>query len=218
VTNTADTNTTSAVDAPRTAPAAPAPSRFRWRVVDIIVAAVVAVACGVIFLGWNIASDLVTDPLGAVLPGLKSLGYGLWLLAGPLAALIVRKPGAALFAEVVAASVSALLGAQWGLLTIESGIVQGLAAELIFAVFLYKVWSLPVALLAGAAAGLAAGVNELIIYYPGVDALFATVYVACYAVSGAVLAGLLGWLLTRALARTGALNRFASGRALAERV
>ena len=160
-------------------------SRFQWRVVDIIVAAVIAVACGVIFLGWNIGSDVITDPLGAVLPGLKSLGYGLWLLAGPLAALIVRKPGAALFAELVAASVSALLGAQWGLLTLESGIVQGLAAELVFAIFLYRVWSLPVAMLAGAAAGLAAGINELIFYYPGIDALFAIVYVVGYAISGA---------------------------------
>ena len=194
------------------------PSRFGWRVVDIIVAAVIGVACGVIFFGWNIASDFVTDPLGAVLPGLQSLGYGIWLLAAPLAALIVRKPGAAFFAEVMAASVSALLGAQWGLLTIESGIVEGLAAELVFAIFLYKVWSLPVAMLAGAVAGLATGVNELIIYYPGIDAPFAIVYIIGYVVSGAVLAGLLGWLLTKALARTGALNRFASGRALAERV
>ena len=130
----------------------------------------------------------------------------------------MRKPGAALFAEVVAASVSALLGAQWGPLTIESGLVQGLAAELIFAIFLYKVWSLPVGMLAGAAAGLAAGINELIIYYPGIDTPFAVVYVVCYVISGALLAGLLGWLLTNALARTGALNRFASGRELAERV
>ena len=80
MTNTADTSTTTPTPGSGTSGSgAAAPSRFRWRVVDIIVAAVIAVACGVIFLGWNIASDFVTDPLGAVLPGLKSLGYGLWL-------------------------------------------------------------------------------------------------------------------------------------------
>jgi energy-coupling factor transport system substrate-specific component len=196
----------------------PLESRSRWRVVDIVVAAVVAVACGVIFFGWNLASDWVTDPLSAVLPGLQGLGYGVWLIGGLLTALIVRKPGAALFGEVVAASVSALLGAQWGLLTLESGLVQGLAAELVFLAFLYRVWSLPVVMLAGAASGLAMAINDLILWYAGADALFATVYVISCVVSGALVAGLLSWLLTRGLARTGVLSRFAAGREGAVRV
>lgn len=191
---------------------------YRWRVVDIVVAAVVAVACGVLFFGWNIASDWVTDPLAALLPGLQALGYGVWLLAGPLTALIVRKPGAALFGELVAASVSALLGAQWGLLTLESGLVQGLAAEIVFAIFAYRVWSWPVAVLAGAAAGLAMAVNDLFLWYAGAGALFGVVYTISGVASGAVIAGLLAWLLVRGLARTGALTRFAAGRELTERV
>jgi energy-coupling factor transport system substrate-specific component len=193
-------------------------STTAWRVVDIVVAAVVAVACGVIFFGWNLASDWVTDPLSALLPGLQGLGYGVWLIGGLLTAVIVRKPGAALFGEVVAASVSALLGAQWGLLTLESGLVQGLAAELIFLAFLYRVWRLPVVMLAGAASGLAMAVNDLVLWYAGADALFATVYVISCVVSGAVVAGLLSWLLARGLARTGALSRFAAGREGAVRV
>jgi energy-coupling factor transport system substrate-specific component len=211
VTNTADARTTTSGG-----PAA-APSRFRWRVVDIIVTAVIAVACGVIFVGWNFGSEIF-KPLSAVLPGLQALNYGIWLLAGPLAALIVRKPGAALFAELVAAAVSMMLGASWGLQVLESGLVQGLATEIVFLAFLYKVWTLPVAMLSGAAAGLAAGLNDLVFWYSAADGLFKTVYVAAAVVSGAVLAGLLAWLLTKALARTGALNRFASGRELAERV
>ena len=189
---------------------------LRWRVVDIVVAAVVAVACGVVFVGWNVGSHIF-DGAQAVLPGIQSLGYGPWLLGGPLAALIIRKPGAALFGELVAAAVSMLLGAQWGLQTLESGLVQGLAAELVFAVFLYRVWSWPVALLAGAAAGLAAGINDWIFYYAGADTLFLTIYIAGATLSGAVIAGLGSWALVKALARTGALRRFAAGRE-AERV
>src|SRR3954468_18664853 len=136
---------------------------YRWRVVDIVVAAVVAVACAVVFVGWNIGSHLF-DGLQALLPGVQSLGYGPWLLGGPLAALIIRKPGAALFGELVAAAVSMLLGAPWGLQTLESGLVQGLAAELVFALFLYRVWSWPVAMLSGALAGVAAGVNDWVFY------------------------------------------------------
>ena len=41
---------------------------------------------------------------------------------------------------------------------------------------------------------------------------FLGIYLGCLVVSGALLAGLVGWLLTRALAATGVLDRFASGR------
>jgi energy-coupling factor transport system substrate-specific component len=199
--------------------AAPKPSTtpsLRWRVVDIVIAAVVAVACAVVFVGWNFGSHIF-DGLQALLPGIQSLGYGPWLLGGPLAALIIRKPGAALFGELVAAAVSMLLGAPWGLQTLESGLVQGLAVEVVVAAFLYRNWSLPVAALAGAAAGFVAGINDWIFYYAGADTLFLTIYIAGATVSGAIIAGVGSWLLVKALARTGALRRFAAGRE-AERV
>ena len=60
-----------------------------------------------------------------------------------LAPLIIRKPGAALFAEMVAAGVSAFLGSQWGVDTLLSGFVQGAAAELVFAFTLYRVVDVP---------------------------------------------------------------------------
>jgi energy-coupling factor transport system substrate-specific component len=184
---------------------------YRWRVVDIVVAAVVAVACAVVFVSWNIGSH-VLDGLQAALPGLQAIGYGPWLLGGPLAALIIRKPGAALFGELVAAAVSMLLGAPWGLQTLESGLVQGLAVEVVFAAFAYRVWSWPVAALSGAAAGVVAGFNDWIFWYQGADALFLTIYIVCAGISGAVIAGIGSWALVKALAQTGALSRFPSGR------
>lgn len=192
--------------------------RFRWRVVDIITAAVIGVATGVVFFAWGLASDPITDPLSALLPGLQALGHGVWLLGGTIAALVIRKPGAALFGEMVAASVSALLGAQWGLLTLQSGFIQGIAIELVFALFLYRAWRLPVVMLAGAVGGLAMGINDLILWYAGAESTFAIVYVLSCILSGAVIAGLVAWLLVRGLAATGVLSRFAAGRELAERV
>jgi energy-coupling factor transport system substrate-specific component len=44
------------------------------------------------------------------------------------------------------------------------------------------------------------------------SAQFLLIYLVCLIVSGALLAGVLGWVLTRAIARTGALDRFAAGR------
>ncbi|CAN5266622.1 ECF transporter S component [soil metagenome] len=185
---------------------------YRWRVIDIVVASVLAVASGLVFVLWNIAANPIGAPLGAVLPGLNALLGGGWLFAGVLTALVVRKPGAAFYGELVAATVSALVGNQWGVLTLESGLVQGLAAELIFAVFLYRRWGLPVAALSGAAAGLAMAVNDLIIWYPGSAGSFVAIYTVAGIVSGALLAGVVSWLVVRALARTGALSRFESGR------
>ncbi len=185
---------------------------LRWRVVDIVVASVLATAAGLVFVLWNVASNPIGTPLSATLPGLQALLGGGWLFAGVLTALVIRKPGAALYGELVAATVSALVGNQWGVLTLESGLVQGLGAELVFAVFLYRRWGLPTAVLAGAVSGLALAVNDLILWYPGSATVFVTVYTVSAIVSGALVAGLLSWFVVRSLAKTGALSRFASGR------
>ena len=193
-------------------------NRFAWRVVDIVTAAVIGVAAGFVFFAWNLFYSPLTAPLEAALPGLQALLYGVWLFAGVLGGVIIRKPGAALFTEVVAASVSALIGAKWAMLTLESGIVQGLAAELIFLLFFYKSWRAPVAILAGALAGLAMAVNDIVLWYPAADATFMVIYAVSAVISGALIAGLGGWALARAVARTGALNRFEVGREVTGRV
>ncbi|MWB97386.1 ECF transporter S component [Agromyces seonyuensis] len=194
-----------------TSAARPKPS-FRWRVVDIVVGAVVGVAMGIVFWAWGALWGPISAPFEALLPGLQAAPAALWVLAGVLGGLIIRKPGAALYVELVAATVSALIGTQWGPLTIESGLVQGLGAELVFLIFLYRVWNLPVAVLAGAAAGLAMAINDLVLYYAGSSADFAFVYAASAVVGGALIAGALAWFAMRGLASTGALARFAAGR------
>ena len=191
---------------------------YRWRVVDIVVASVIGVAAAIVYFAWNNIYDPVTKPLSLVLPGSQALLYGIWLVAGVLGALIIRKPGAALFTELVAAVVSALFGAVWGFGTIEAGLVQGLGAELVFAAFRYTNWRVVVAMLAGAGSGLAMAINDLVLYYPGLGVGFTSTYAVCAVVSGVVIAGLGSWLVARGLAKTGALSRFAIGRESVVRV
>jgi energy-coupling factor transport system substrate-specific component len=190
---------------------------YRWRVVDIVVASVIGVASGLIFWVWNLTYTPISTPLEALLPGAQSLVGGVWLFAGVLGGLIIRKPGAAIYTELVAAVVSALVGTQWGVLTLVSGIVQGLGAEIVFALFFYANYRVYVAVLAGAGAGLAMGINDSILWYPGNSGEFKTIYIVCAVIGGAIVAGLLSWVVARALARTGALNRFASGREVTAR-
>ncbi|MGH2382969.1 MAG: ECF transporter S component [Candidatus Limnocylindria bacterium] len=185
--------------------------RSGWRVVDIVVAAVIAVAFGVVFLAWN-ALYTFTGPLFAFLPPIQALMYGVWLLPGVLVGLIVRRPGAAFFGGLVSAAVSVLLGSPYGADALISGAIQGGGAELGFALGLYRRWNLPFAMLGGALAGLFAAVHDLIVYYPDVDAVFWAVFTVATVVSGAVIAGIGAWLLVRALVATGVLRDFAVGR------
>ena len=182
-----------------------------WRTVDIVVGAVVAVAFGVVFLAWN-AVNTFTDPIFAFLRPLQAILYGVWLLPGVLVGLIVRRPGAALLGGFLSAAVSVLLGSPYGADALLSGAIQGGAAELGFAIGLYRAWSLPAAMLAGGLAGIAATIHDVIAYYPDTGVDFWLVYGVAATVSGVVIAGIGGWLLLRALVRAGVLGDFAAGR------
>ena len=97
------------------------------------------------------------------------------------------------------------------------GLIPGLPRielqpDLVFALFLYRNWRLPVAMLAGAGAGLAMAINDLVIYYAGAATLFTTTYIVSGVIGGALIAGGLSWHAVRGLARAGALDRFAAGR------
>ena len=87
------------------------PGCLNWRVVDIIVAAVLGVTCGLIFWVWNSVGYAWTTTMDALTPGLGGIAIGIWLLGGTVGGLVIRKPGAALFVEVLAAVVSATSGA-----------------------------------------------------------------------------------------------------------
>ncbi len=186
-------------------------SSRRWRTVDIVVASVVAVAGGVVFWGWD-QLWAATGAAFSAFPPAQAVMYGVWLAPGVVGALILRKPGAAVYTELVASVVEALLGNQWGLSVVAYGLAQGVAPEIVFAAFVYRWWRLPVPALAGAAAGLAAASLDLVYYYGAWRADWKLTYVLIVMASSLVIAGVGGSALVKALARTGALQPFASGR------
>ncbi|WP_345629603.1 ECF transporter S component [Rugosimonospora acidiphila] len=183
----------------------------RWRTVDIVVAAVIAVAFGVVFYAW----DQIWNGLDGAFPGFppaRAALNGIWFLPAVVGPLVIRKPGAGLFAELVASTIEALLGAQWGLSTILYGLLQGFGGELPFAATGYRSSKLPTALVGGLLAGAAAGLLDIVLYYPDYSTAWKIGQVAVSAGSGLVITGLGGWALTRGLAQTGVLDRFPAGR------
>lgn len=183
------------------------PPATRWRTRDILVTAIIGVVFGVAFVALNTAWSVIA-PASAVAPLGAFLIYGGWLMPAVLAPLVVRKPGAALYAELVAAGVSTLLGSPWGPDVLLSGFVQGAAAELIFAFTLYRNWSLPVIAIAAIASAAAAWIHDWALYYADVSTDVQLARGIAMAVSAVVIVALGSVALVRALRRAGVLEGF----------
>lgn len=187
--------------------------RQRWRVVDIITAAVLGVACGVVFWVWSVFGSAGLNFFDAVTPGLGGLLTGVWLIGGLLGGLIIRKPGAAVFVELLGAVVEAIMGTHFGPEVIYSGLAQGLGAELVFAAVRYRRAGVWVAVVAGVCANVAQWALQLVTSANYAMSLaYNLTLLGCMVLSGALLGGLVSHALVRGLATAGALDRFAAGR------
>jgi energy-coupling factor transport system permease protein len=184
----------------------------RWRTVDIVVAAAIAVAFGVVFWAWNAVWE-ATKPLFLTITPAQYIISGVWLIPAVLGGLIIRKPGAAFFTELVAASVSAILGSVWGLDTLLSGAIQGAAAEIVFGATLYSNWSIIVAVAAAAAAAAGEWLHDIPVYYPSLETGQQLAIGVFMVLSAVIIAGVGSWLLMRSLVQTGVLAQFRAGRA-----
>ena len=188
-----------------------------WTTREIVVAAVLAVAVGVIFWAWGLlwssAFQVVPFPFSYAL-------VGVWMIGGLLVPYVVRRPGAALLGELVAAFVSMAMGNQWGILTMASGLVQGAGAEAVFAAFRWRRFT-GIALYAAAAlAGAFSILLDTFVYSYYVTYTWSSIGVAAIlcVVSSVVLGGGLSHLLGSLLAKTGVLSGLGGGSGGAKRV
>ncbi|MGI8614603.1 MAG: ECF transporter S component [Nocardioidaceae bacterium] len=186
--------------------------RFTYRTIDLVTPAMIGVAFGVAYWGWSFAYTGLDLVAKAYAP-LSGLLGGPWLLAGVVAGLVVRKPGAALLAEFVAANVEYLVGNQWGAATMLSGLLQGLGVEVVLGLLLFRRFGVVVAALCGVAAAAFETVYEWQTYWVDWGWAYKLAYLGLFGLSGAFVAGVGGWALVRGLATTGALDGFAAGRA-----
>jgi energy-coupling factor transport system permease protein len=187
-----------------------------WRTVDLLTVAFLGAAFGIAYWGWGIAYEAPAKALGLAFPPLQGITAAPWLIAGVVGGLVIRRPGAALLCEVIAALVSMLPGTQWGATVLVSGILQGLGAEIAFAILGYGAFGLAAAMLAGALSAPLEAVYEWFVYWTDWGMGYKVAYLAILTAAGAVIAGGGGWLLTRSLARAGALNALPPGQEVRE--
>jgi energy-coupling factor transport system permease protein len=182
-----------------------------WRTVDLLTVAFLGVAFGVAYWGWGYAYEGPSNALSAVFPPLGAIVNTPWLIAGVVGGLVVRRPGAALFTETLAAVVEMLVGSQWGVTTLVSGLLQGVGVEIGLALFAYASFGIAAAMVAGALSAPLEAVYEWFVYWTDWGWGYKIAYAGLLTASAAVVAGLGGWLITTALARAGALNAFPPG-------
>lgn len=182
----------------------PAESPLAWKTRDIVVAAALAVPLGVVYAGW-----LLGWAAAQVVPEISHLLGGLYVVAGVLVGYVLRRPGAALLGEMIAALVE-MPFTPYGAIVLWLGLLQGIGIEAVFAVTGYRRYGLPTLMAAGVAGALAVLFGRFYVAfgYASLDPLVQLLRLAATVVGGALLGGLLARLVGDALARTGVLNNF----------
>lgn len=179
---------------------------WHWRTRDFIVAAALAVPLGLV---WSFAYGFVWLAARGILPQLGDVFDGFYLVGGVLVGYVVRRPGAALLGEMLAALIE-IPFTGFGAVVLWLGLVQGLGVEIVFLATRYRRFDLPVLLLAGAMGALVAVLGYS---YPAEGWLNLAIGVQLLRwvlklVGGAILAGLVGKLIGDALVQTGVLDNF----------
>ena len=187
--------------------------QYRWTTLDIVMVAVVGVVFAVLYWAYNQLFAFLF-PFISASPVTMQAFVGFWFIAGTVAACIVRKPGAAFLGEVIAAIISMLLGSIWGVWVLVSGLVQGAATEAVFAGFRWKKFTYFTVSLAGIVTALVSfffpeSVTEGYLQYR-VPIIIGMLVVRL--ISGALLGGASGKVISDAVARTGILRNFRIGK------
>lgn len=151
---------------------------------DIAVGAALGVACGLVFWLFNFAYAWLSPIIGGILPGLASILYPLWYFSGTLAVIILRKPGAAVYVNLVGSAAEMLLGNQFSF-GFASAALQGVFAEL------------PISMTSGALVALEYGVYLMLFRYQGVSFLSprGVIHMISELVGGVLIAGLMSWYI-----------------------
>ncbi|SFE57217.1 ECF transporter S component [Alteribacillus iranensis] len=177
---------------------------------EIVVIAFLSAVFGVLYLVWIFVNQILTGITGPAGAGLMK---GLWLMAPIICMVIIQKPGVALAAEMIAAFTEIMVGSVNAGTVLLLGFTQGLGAEMMFAMFRYRIFTLPVLMLAGMAGTMANVITLYFIYGYSQYAppVFAFMVITAL-LSGAIFGGWASRSLAYTLVRTGVLHNFALGK------
>jgi len=181
-------------------------SPLAWKTRDVVVAAALAVPLGLV---WSLVWGQVWTFARALAPELGFFVAGFYVAAGVIVGYVVRRPGAALLGEMIAALVEVPL-TPFGVTALLIGFLQGIGTEAVFAATRYRNWSMAVLMLAGAVGAGAGffGYEYWVFGYGSFGIALLALRFAARLLGGAILGGLCSKLIADALVPTGVLNNF----------
>lgn len=172
---------------------------------EILVTVLISVIFAIIYNLWWLFYN-VAQVAGL---HLEQLTYGVWFMAAIVCYLIIPKPGIALLAEFAAGAGETIVMGKFDIPTIIYALLQGLVCEIVFAIFKYQSRSVMVAMLAGLVTALVSfPVDYFYGYLNEVAGWNLILFIVFRAISGIIIAGLLSYLLVKALDQTGVTKVF----------
>ena len=178
-----------------------------WKLKEVVLMSLFSVVFGIVYLLFLHVGNIWAGFIG---PIAYEWIFGIWFIVSIICMYIIRKPGAAVISETIAAAIEVLLGNAVGPRLILAGVVQGLGAEAAFAATRYKRFDIWVLMLAGVGASVFSFAYG---YFLGGFTVFSTGYVLLMLgiriVSGALLAGVGGKVVVDGLLATGSLRGYA---------
>ncbi len=156
----------------------------RYTAIDFAILAVVAVVVGLIFFFAEIPYELTKAAAGKLVARIAF--YGLWFIGGPLAASLIRKPGAAFLGETLGALVEAILPTIYASSVIVYGIAQGIMSEIAYAITGYRRWGVGVGALAGALPALVVPFLDYLLWGATITDVMLWIYMFGAMISGAI--------------------------------
>ncbi|MGO1060100.1 ECF transporter S component [Planococcus sp. FY231025] len=181
-----------------------------WKLKEIVLMSLFAIVFGIVYLVFVHVGNIWAGMIG---PIAYEWMFGIWFIVSIICMYIIRKPGAALMSETMAAAIEVLLGNAIGPRLILSGVIQGLGAEAAFAVTGYKHFNLAVLMLAGAGSAVFSFIYGFFVSgYAALDPTFVAWMFTLRVLSGMIIAGIGGKYLSDALLATGSLRGYAIAR------
>jgi energy-coupling factor transport system substrate-specific component len=179
-----------------------------WSTRDLLVTAVIGIVFGLIAVPtlWVFTTlEMFTGPVGS------RILIGIFFVPGLMAPYIIRRPGAAIIAQLIAALVQVPFS-PYGWAVLMMVVTNGLPCELAFLLTRYKKYTLPTMMIAGVLVALPGFFMHAFSFgyfnlAPGVIVGSIVVQI----ISGALLGGWLAKALADAVAKTGVLASFAIG-------
>ena len=193
---------------------------YAWKLKEIIMVSIIGVIFALVSFGTaqGISIPLLIPFAAAGFPPNYSFEvfWGIFFMHAILAGYIIRKPGVGLCAAMLAVLIQFLMGNATGPLIFLSGFVTGLGAEIGFALFRYKSWTLGSVFVAITGCTiLSFALTWWTLGYRTMDLSIFTIALIFFTrlVSGFFFSGIIGKFLADRLAKTGVLKSYPIGSA-----